>query len=209
VKPTEDLIVEEAPNKNLSGLGYSARLRNYWDISEAANLELSFSGLTGKREQPLDGSVNDINAVNRRQSVIAADVTYRWRPLQQGIYKSFIAQAELMQQRNPDDAESIVTPGGEIVFAGPTRNFTGGYAFARYQISRRGFLGARFDFLEDPELDGSNTRAVSGYLQFFPSEFSKLNAAYERYMPGGGLKAINRILLQATFALGPHKPHPF
>jgi hypothetical protein len=206
----EDLAVEEAPNKNLSGLGYSARLRNYWDLSEAANLELSFSGLTGKREQPLDGSVNDINAVNRRQSVIAADVTYRWRPLQQGIYKSFIAQAELMQQRNPDDLEPvIVTPAGEIAFAGPTRNFTGGYVFARYQISRRSFLGARFDFLEDPELDGSNTRAVSGYLQVFPSEFSKLNAAYERYMPGGGLKAINRILLQATFALGPHKPHPF
>jgi hypothetical protein len=27
-------------------------------------------------------------------------------------------------------------------------------------------------------------------------------------MPAAG-DAVNRILLQATFALGPHKPHPF
>src|SRR5687767_502342 len=43
----EDLIASEPPNKKLSGLGYSARLRNYWDLSQASNVELSFSGITG------------------------------------------------------------------------------------------------------------------------------------------------------------------
>jgi hypothetical protein len=209
----EELTADGAPNDDVGGLGYSARLRNFWDISEAANLELSFSGITGKREQPLSETFEGgTNALNARQSVIAADVTYRWRPLQQGIYKSFIAQAELMRQSNeePDVPAEFITPDGSpIEFTGPTRSYTGGYVFARYQTSRRTFIGARYDFVDDPERGGANTRAASGYFTFFPSEFSKIVAGYERYIPRGGDKSLNRFVIQATFALGPHKPHPF
>ena len=83
-----------------------------------------------------------------------------------------------------------------------------GYVFARYQIGQRLFLGGRYDYVQDPTADGRTMTAGSGYLEWFPSEFSKLVAAYERFMPPGA-DAVNRILLQASFALGPHKPHPF
>jgi hypothetical protein len=208
----EQTTSPEPPNRKLSGLGYSARLRNYWDLNQSTNLELSFSGITGRKEQPLEGTFLGVNAINARQSVVAADVTYRWRPLQQGLYKSLIVQAEVMRQINETPAVPAnfeTATGDPIGYAGPTGNFTGGYVFGRYQITTRGFLGARFDYVEDPDRGGANTRAASGYLEFFPSEFSKLVAAYERFMPGGGEKAVNRILLQAAFALGPHKPHPF
>jgi hypothetical protein len=100
-------------------------------------------------------------------------------------------------------------PSQGVEYAGPTGGFNGGYLFGRYQISRRGYVGGRFDVLDDPEFDGERTRAASGYLIFYPSEFSKLVAGYERVMPPGGGSATNRILLQASFALGPHRPHPF
>ena len=208
----EQLTADGSPNDKIGGLGYSARLRNYWDLSEASNVEISFSGITGKKEQPLSSGFAGTNAINARQSVIATDVTYRWRPLQQGIYKSFIAQAELMRQSNetpvvPDEYEEA--DGRPIEFAGPRGRYTGGYVFARYQTSRRTFVGARYDFLEDPERDGANTTAASGYFTFFPSEFSKIVAGYQRYIPRGGDKSLNRLIVQATFALGPHKPHPF
>jgi hypothetical protein len=200
-----DPIVLEAPiNRRLSGLGYHARLRNYWDLSESSNLEVSGSVLTGKRAQPFaDAAGGGVTGIAARQSVISADVTYRWRPLQQGLYRSFIVQAEVMRQMN--DVPEV--PAGQT-FAGPDRSFTGAYAFARYQITRRGYLGSRFDWIEDPDAGGETLTAVSGYLEFFPSEFSKLMAAYERLNPENG-SGLNRILLQATFALGPHKPHPF
>jgi hypothetical protein len=206
----EGLATIEPVNKKLGGLGYSGRLRNYWDLNEASNIELSFSGITGKREQPVLGASESL-ATPARQSVYGADFTYRWRPLQQGLYKSFILQAEFMQQVNerdptlelPDD----VFPGG-LLYGGPNRNFAGGYAFARYQLTPRGFLGARFDTFQDEAAAGRTSTAASGYLEYFPSEFSKLVAGYERYSPAEG-SASNRILLQASFALGPHKPHPF
>lgn len=193
--------VEEPASRSFGGLGYSARLRNYWDLSAASNLEISVSGATSRRPQPLaDGS-----GINARQSLAGADVTFRWRPLQQGLYRSFILQAEVIRQFN----QRITDP----FYTGPVRDFTGGYVFARYQLTRRLYLGARGDWVqlgsEDP--GASETRSLhagSAYLQFFPSEFSKLLAGYERVDPVDG-SARNRILVQATFALGPHRPHPF
>jgi hypothetical protein len=84
-EPTEGLVTIDPVNKKLSGLGYSARLRNYWDLSQASNIELSFSGITGKREQPVSGGDPTLGTP-ARQSVIGTDFTYRWRPLKQGLY---------------------------------------------------------------------------------------------------------------------------
>jgi hypothetical protein len=229
----EDLHTFEPVNKSLSGLAFSGRFRNYIDLTQNANLELSASAVTGRVERPLAGMLvvcptcgrsepiaitGDVNAVGARQTLGGLDFTYRWRPLQQGLYKSFMLQAEFMRQlnqRNPSLPECTLpnpSPGEGCVFVpSAARDFSGAYAFARYQISQRTFLGARYDWLQDP-LDpeglGRTLTAGSGYLEWFPSEFSKLVAAYERYMPPGA-EAMNRILLQASFALGPHKPHPF
>ena len=209
-EPGDALLAEDAPNKELAGLGFSARLRNYWDLSEAANIEVSASAATGRIEQPFDFGLLPpavgVNAVTARQSLLGADLTFRWRPLQQGLYKSFIAQLELLRQVN----ERSTDPD----YQGPNADFDGAYAFARWQLTRRLYLGARYDWLEDPLSGGATLNAGSGYLEWFPSEFSKLMVAYERLMPGAPAgttrpDATNRILLQASFALGPHKPHPF
>ena len=82
-------------------------------------------------------------------------------------------------------------------------------------------IGARVDHLGASSGDdgtGGSLNAQSAYLEFFPSEFSKLMAMFEQTTQSGVQLAFpdlgpsrqaNRILLQATFALGPHKPHPF
>lgn len=216
---TEGLVPAESPNKSLGGLGYGARLRNYVDISEATNVELSFSALTGKREQPLDpvyaAALNDsVTAALARQSTLGVDLTYRWRPLQQGLYRSFILQGEVMHQLNERDPRIPGITGcaacesASLGYAGPTRDFTGAYLFARWQVTQRGFIGARGDWLQDPERDGGTLDAGSVYLEWFPSEFSKLVAGYEA-RSASGETLVNRLLFQASFSLGPHKPHPF
>ncbi|HKH94088.1 MAG TPA: hypothetical protein VKA54_19940 [Gemmatimonadaceae bacterium] len=221
-----DLNTTVPVNRSLGGLGYAARLRNYLDINEASNLELSFSALTGRRAQPLAESYVtalalagvEANATAARQTTVGADFTYRWRPLQEGLYRSLILQAEVMHQANErdprvpslagctDDCRLVALVPGS--YAGPTRGFTGAYAFGRYQTTRRSFLGTRFDYLQDPANDGRTLTAGSGYLEYFPSEFSKLIAGYEAVSRTGD-SVLHRILLQAVFALGPHRPHPF
>lgn len=215
-----EIVPDEPPNESLAGLGYGARLRNYWDLSQATNIELSASAVTGKATRgvfcvPMGGgeevACDDApTGVNVRTGIIGADFTFRWRPLQQGLYRSFIFQAEWMRQLNDESPTLFDAPAGfELEYEGPTRSHDGLYALARYQLSRRTYVGARYDWLDDPELNGLRVTAASGYLTFFPSEFSKLVAGLERVMPAGGLEATNRLLVQATFALGPHRPHPF
>jgi hypothetical protein len=205
----EGLTSEEPANKKLEGLGFSARLRNYWDISEASNVELSASAITGWIDRPLSAPLpSGANAMNARTSVFGADFTFRWRPLEQGLYKSFIAQVEFMRQSN----QEFIPVGPPDPF--PMGDFNGAYGFARWQMTRRLYLGGRYDWVEDPFNAGATMNAASGYLEWFPSEFSKLMLGYERLMPGAPAAtptpdATNRILLQATFAIGPHKPHPF
>ncbi|HEX7121925.1 MAG TPA: hypothetical protein VF178_06090, partial [Gemmatimonadaceae bacterium] len=206
----EELTTSRPVNEDLDGLTYTARLRNYWDLSSAANVELSASALTALVEQPVTGAAGEVNAAASRQTMWGVDLTYRWRPPRQGLYRSFILQAEVLQQHNRRPGElPPPAPGDQVVYDGLAGTLTGGYVFARYQLGRRTFVGARFDTLDDPEFGGARTEAASAYWQFYPSEFSKLMAAFERVRFPGGAGAANRILLQATFALGPHRPHPF
>ena len=145
-------------------------------------------------------------AVHEERAADDKDQSVCQRPLEQGLYKSFIAQAEFLRQAN----ERISDP----LYAGPVDDFNGAYGFARWQLTRRAYLGGRYDWVEDPFNVGATTTAASGYLEWFPSEFSKLMLGYERLMPGAPAatpkpNATNRILVQASFAIGPHKPHPF
>jgi hypothetical protein len=190
---------------------WSARLRNYWDLSEAANVELSASVLTGARTPSLDFSVDppvvDPDLGQAHQALLGGDFTFRWRPLQQGLYRSLIAQVEYFHQQSRHNLPAFPGP-----MSGPRVDNRGAYGFARWQLSRRWYIGGRYDWLEDPEPVGANRdadlTAASGYLQWFPSEFSKVNFGFERVMPTG-VEATNRFLVQATFAIGPHRPHPF
>lgn len=226
-----NLTTAEEVNKSLGGLGFSGRLRNYVDLTEATNVELSFSALTGKRDQPLDATygvlvtsasggrpvLTDVNATIARQSTFGADLTFRWRPLQQGLYESFMLQSEVMHQLNERNPALPVAGCASVpvtvvctqpAYAGPTRDYTGAYVFARYQTGQRQFVGARYDYVQNPENDGRTLTAGSVYLEWYPSEFSKLAAGYEA-VKNSGENLLNRLLIQATFSLGPHKPHPF
>ncbi|MDQ3242498.1 MAG: hypothetical protein M3Q09_02065 [Gemmatimonadota bacterium] len=219
VESDDELLAAEPSNKDISGLGYSARLRNYLDLSESTNLELSGSAATMRRAQAIDCDPaldclrsDEVNAVNARQTLIGADLTFRWRPLQQGLYKSFILQAEVMRQVN-ERSDALDRASLPSEFAGPRRDATGLYVFSRYQMSRRTYVGARYDWVQDPFSDSEpaegSLKAASAYLQFFPSEFSKLALGFERQFAAGDRKGLNRLILQSTFAVGPHRPHPF
>lgn len=221
----EGLTPATPVNRRLSGLAYSARLRNYWDLTQAANVELAASAITGRvereacvdqlaqclptRDLTLPG-LQGVTAVAARQSVVGADFTYRWRPLQQGLYKSFFLQAEYMRQLNQRDAPGATISGLRLAQLAPGRDYDGGYVFGRYQLAQRLFLGSRYDNLQDPESAGARLQAGSGYLEFWPSEFSKLVAGYEHLFNSPSVGAdVDRIIFQASFAVGPHKPHPF
>jgi hypothetical protein len=168
---------------------FVGHFKNSIDLTEAANLEVGGSIATGEDEE------------SGRTNLYGIDAILRWKPPQMAKYQSAILQAEIAW-RDPDE-------GGAGL---------GAFVFGQWQLSRRSYIGARWDYVElieevhegeEEELEeATSVQAGQLILRYFPTEFSQLRVTYERQAPDVG-DALDRFLFQATFAIGPHRPHPF
>jgi hypothetical protein len=160
-----------------------AHLRSSIDLSEAANLELGASWGTGTAEEEEELV---------RTNLYGVDAIWRWKPPARAKYRSAILQAEVMWR-------------DEVGSGLGTR--VGAFLYGQWQLGRRWYAGARLDRVERAEEEGT-LRGGQLLLKVFPTEFSQLRLAYERRDPEAG-EGLDRVILQTTFALGPHRPHAY
>ena len=159
-----------------------AHVKNSLDLTAASNLELGASWAT---------AIVEDEEARARTNVYGIDVTWRWKPPRLAKYRSAILQAEAIWRDE----------------AGPAETRSGGFVYAQWQLSRRWHAGARGDWAESLEEEGT-LRGGQLLVKWFPTEFSQLRLAYERQDPEHG-EALDRLIFQTTFALGPHRPHAF
>lgn len=171
--------VFESQNRN--DLFYLGHLKAYHDLSEQSNLEIGASFARGTA--PETGGTSEFGGL---------DVTYRYKPLERGLYRSFISRTELVANRR----------------SGSDDHAFGFYTSADYQFARRWFAGIRLDQTDragDPSL---TDRGASLTLTFWPSEFSQLRAQGRRIRYGNG-PSVNELLMQVQFSIGAHGAHTF
>ncbi|MBI2070607.1 MAG: hypothetical protein HYT79_08395 [Elusimicrobia bacterium] len=192
---------ESAPTK-LKNFAHVSRLRLYKDLSHSANLEVGFSGAL---YQPQGHAKNKTGGI---------DLTFRWRPLQEGMYRSFTWRTEglftdrdLEEERDPLDDTVVEAPARRI-------NRKGVYSYVEYQPARRWRFGVRGDYLEEPHIrDKENrniiTRAVAPYITFTASEFNRIRLQYQAKKEALEKETEHLGFLQWVVVLGPHGAHPF
>ena len=161
------------------------RLRAYRDISESSNVEIGGSYARGHNDAGSDFLTH----------LYGAEVTFRWKPLQRAIYRSFVARSELVWSRRE---EPLVR-----------HDAFGGYASADYQLQRRWFVGARADWAERAREASIRDRGFSAVLTYWPSEFSQVRSQYRRTRFGDRDPVANELLFQVLFTIGAHGAHPF
>jgi hypothetical protein len=76
--------LSEAQGNHLVYLGH---LKNFWDLSENSTLELGLSGVTGPNDSSLTTNIG------------AADLTFKWKPVQLNTYHSLTWQSEFFFQQ--------------------------------------------------------------------------------------------------------------
>ena len=168
-----------------SDLSYNGHYRVFMDLTEAANLDLGLSygfgpnGTTESADTRLEG----------------LDLTYRWKPLVTGTYRSASLRGEVYRSRREQ-------PGGN-------QSAIGWYASGEYQLAKRWFVGARYEAAEHADDDSLRDTGVAGLLTFWPSEFSQLRAELRRRHYAFTDEDANELLLQLQFAIGAHGAHPF
>ena len=185
---------------------YLAHLKNFFAITNNSTIELGFSFQTRDISDTDDTTVTQRNY---RHTMEGIDLTYIWRPAGQRLYKSFTWQTEVFaSQREVGrfDDEGFTEDVKDI-------NSLGFYTFAEYQLTRRLFAGVRFDYSQFPTNDKDSEWAITPYVTFWQSEFTRLRLEYSHKDRSSDTTPVeegdNSITLQATFSLGSHRPHPF
>jgi hypothetical protein len=177
--PSENASFARAENNRLL---YLAHLKNFFDLNDHTTLELSVSGLSGPN-----------NPQGTATHIFAGDFILKWKPLQKNRYKSFEFMNEfLVSKRN---GEEDVTSFGL-------------YSFLRYQLAKRWFVGALYDYSEFPEFGDFHHQAFSGIVQFLASEFQKIELQY-KYNDGNFFDSFSDLKLRAVFVIGAHGAHQY
>lgn len=167
-----------------SDLTYVGRLRGYRDVTEGTNLDVGTSFSYGHNDADPEATTK----------LFGVDATFRYRPLQQGLYKRTLIRTELFwskRQQPIGDAKAF-----------------GAYVSGEYQLTRRLFGGARYDWSERAYDASLKDTGGSLLLTFWPSEFSQVRGQYRRTRYAEGVTA-NEFLFQFLFSIGAHGAHVF
>ena len=162
---------------------YLAHLKNFWDLTDNATLELGLSGAGGQNDSAFATVLGGI------------DLTYKWKPLRFNTYQSLVLQAEVIWSNKR-------LPGNE------TMKSWGMYALATYQVGKRWFLTGRFDYSNVPDNSLFVERAYSGALGWYATEFQKIEVEYKA-TTSNAYPAMNQVLLRSVFVIGAHGAHAY
>ena len=162
---------------------YVGHLKNFWDLTDNATLELGLSTAGGENDSAFATVLGGV------------DLTYKWKPLQFNTYRSFLLQAEAIWSNK------------RLTGVG-TMNSWGMYALATYQIGKRWFLTGRFDYSNLPDNSSFIERAYSGTLGWYATEFQKIEMEYKAAM-SNAYPTTNQVLLRSVFVIGAHGAHAY
>jgi hypothetical protein len=180
---------------------YLAHLRWFRTARDTHNFELGLSSYYHPRG-------NDIRSANFN----GVDFLYRWKPLRQGEWKSFLLGGEMMfaGRAYPDAGEPPeVARLSDEIQPGSGKPF--GYtAFTQYQFDRRKYAGIRWDQTTALVNPGLRRRGLTPYFSYYFSEFLRFRLNYEhRWSDFSTEDRRNSVFLELNWVFGAHPPEPF
>jgi hypothetical protein len=159
------------------------------DLTTSSNIELGASIATAPNNGGHGG---------HRSTIEGVDLTYRWKPKEAGLYRSFLWQTEFLA--------------AQVDLRDGTENTWGAYSAAEYQFARQWKFGLRYDATELPFSSSLHERGYSAYLTFLQSEFVFWRLAYiytDRNFQEHGDTSDQQVILQLNWTLGAHPAHKF
>jgi len=162
---------------------YLGHLKNFFTLTDNATLELGVTGITG----PNDSS--------RTTSIAAADLTYKWKPVQMNTYRSLTWQNEFYY-------------GHANYLQNVPMNSFGLYSMLQYQIAKRWFLTGRYDYGQKPFNKTIEEQAYSLTAGWYATEFSKLE--WEAKTTDDNINTrFYQVWLRWIFVIGAHGAHQY
>jgi len=168
-----------------------SHLKLFRDIGDTGSLELGTSFLYSRASGDRDDGYT-----------VGADLTYLWRDPAAADSRSLLFQGELFW--SDSDFET-----------GNRDNYWGFYAFGQYQFSQNWYAGIRGDYTDLPNVEARRSSdsdwGISSYLTWYLAEALRLRLEYQHLESDvvGRDDSEDAILLNVTFYIGAHPPHPY
>jgi len=204
--------VSNTTPRDFSQFTYLGRGATFFNLNDANSIDLGTS-YAYTPEVKLDGGAS--------RHLAGVDLTYRYVPLSQASYRGLTWGSELLYNQEgrpvggfpgatpalslartlgvPADAPAVTDP-PPLVFK--RRNAASAYSYLEARLTRRFYPGFLFDWAQDIDHVGGDTKAYSPYLTVWASEFQRFRLQYTRLdAPEGN---DNQFFLQWTVILGSH-----
>jgi hypothetical protein len=188
---TYEATVEVTRSENETLFGESGRpsvlghLNAFWVLSPSTDLDLGLSWL--------HGSYEDTVAVVDRE-LAGAEVAFTWRPPDRARYRGFTLRGGVMM------LDGLVTDASPDV-----DRALGFWAGAETRLSETLLVGARADRTEDPLDPAEHAWLVSPTVTWWQSEYVRVRLEYDLLGRSAVSTNEGRLVMQVTFAMGPHK----
>jgi hypothetical protein len=164
-------------NKQWVAIGH---LKNYYDLTANAYLELGFSGAYGNNDPEGDFQT----------TLGGVDLTYKWVPAGRSKYRTFEFRNELIISRREETGSDVTS--------------LGLYSYIENKLDARWWAGIRFDYTQLPDSNDEYLWGVSPYFTYWQSEFVFLRLQFSHFDLTYG-KNENVVMLQSVWSMGPHK----
>jgi len=144
-------------------------------------------------------------------AVQGLDLTYKWRPPEKNVYRSFLWQTEVLRSHRKiqELSPALTLESGNVTSLG-------GYTYVEAQFVKRWKSGLRIDLSGLPDDERARLWAASGVVKFYPSEFQELRfqVRHSRFDERAALllgeeEEDTRILFEWIPIIGAHGAHKF
>lgn len=154
------------------------RVQNFWQLSRSTYGQIGFTALGGN------------NADSLRGRLLGLDLRLTWRPPSAGTRNevTFRAEGYRLREHEPGSATTRY----------------GAFADLTARVTQRWILGARYDYVERARGAYVKEWQLSPTLTWWESEFVYIRLEGQHHHDEL-LGNTDRLLLQAVFAMGPHK----
>jgi len=193
---TYETWVEVTRSSNEKLFGVSTRpsvlghLNAFWQLSPSVDIDIGMSWVNGTYE-------DEQNLFDR--NLYGAEFAFTWRPPSRARYRSLTVRGGTMV------LDGLLAPG--LPGAGPGGHLDdqahGFWSMAELRLSPRVYIGGRYDWTENPADPDQSRWLLSPTLTWWQSEFVRLRGEYD--LLGGMNDTTGFLVIQVTFAMGPHK----
>ncbi len=125
------------------------------------------------------------------------DLTFKWAPVEERESHSIVAGGEAIIADLVDPGLSRIHP-------------FGWFTYLQYQTSYWLYLGARFDWLEEPDDVSIVTRNLGFYASYYTTEFLRFRLGYEhRWSDIPSQDNLNTLIFDLNLVFGSHPTEPY